>query len=383
MLELNFPNAVSDEQDFYGRKKDIERIEHTLQTNHPMIILGERRMGKTSLQTITTKRLVAREAGRFVPLLLPSSSAIRSLNDYAQEILKSLCSYLGKSLQEIGLVNEKNRLLLVSIGQIKDIITRLLGKDYPKTFIICIDEFDAILINCAGDEANKILALTHYITATADLPLTMYLTMTRLPEYLRNTYDSPIFSSSDTINLEPFSQEEMVEMVKGLLGPQVVLMDQAMERLFHSSGGHPYFVKLLLSRLLKRYWSEETKETTLYVTEQMIEEAILDAADDSRALPVLNNLYRMHFNQEEQKLLLLLAERQAGITINELNILGPSFKTATKRLKRRGYLTWDETAGCNFRVGFLGRLLRHWEEYEVEKERLMEIKQRLSTGVSG
>jgi hypothetical protein len=64
MIELNFPNEVSEEKDFYGRRREREQIERTLLsgTGRPVIILGERRIGKTSLQLITAKAVATSTA---------------------------------------------------------------------------------------------------------------------------------------------------------------------------------------------------------------------------------------------------------------------------------------------------------------------------------
>jgi DNA-binding MarR family transcriptional regulator len=376
MIELNFPNPVSEEKDFYGRRVERERIERTLLAGSPrsVIILGERRVGKTSLQTVTSKRLAAEEAGRFVPLLLPPAIAIRSMDDYAKEILQSLCGYLGKSLGDTGLVGEKGQFQLTSLGQFTDATARLLGAAPGTTFIVCVDEFDAVLMNCASDEADKILGLTDYIIERSGLPLLIYFSMTRLSGSLRTAYESPVLASeSAVIELGPLPPEEAVEMAMGLLGNQVVLEDSAIERLLHLSGGHPYFVKLLLDRLLAHHW----RGAQLAVSQEMVEDVIPDAACDPRARHALDNIYKVHFSQQEQQLVLLLAERGAGVTGEELKVLGPGFTTAAKRLERRGYLERREEGGYDFRIKFLGWWLRDWEEFEEELERLVETKQRL------
>jgi hypothetical protein len=367
-IELNFPNAVREEKDFYGRRLERESIERTFLagSGRPVVILGERRIGKTSLQTVTARRLATQETGRVIPLFLPPASAIRSLNDYAKEILQSLCGYLGKSLRDTGLVDERGQFQLTSLGQFMDAAARLLQGGGDTTFIVCLDEFDAVLINCAPDEADKIRGLTDHIIERSGLPLLIYFSMTRLPESIRDSYYSPGISKSEVIELGPLSQEETVEMVMGLLGDQVTLEDPAVERLFHLSGGHPYFVKLLLDRLLARYW----RGAQLAVSPGMIEEIIPDATRDPRARHALDNIYKVHFSQQEQQLVLLLAERGAGVTGEELRVLGPDFMTAAKRLKRRGYLVRREEGGYDFRIKFLGWWLRDWEEFEEECERL-------------
>jgi DNA-binding winged helix-turn-helix (wHTH) protein len=367
-IELNFPNPVRDEKDFYGRQADLERIEQVFLSGSPkpVMVVGERRIGKTSLQLVTAKRLMTREEGRFVPLLLPPASAIHSFEDYGREMLQSLCSYLGKGLHEVGLTGEKGRIQMATIGQFMDAIASLLDGAPDKSFIVCIDEFDAVLRNCNAAEADRILALTEHIIERSGLPLFIYFTMTRLPETMVNSLASPLISKSESVELGPFSQSETVEMVTGLLGNQVIVEDTVMEHMFYLSGGHPYFSKLLLDCLLARHW----KRARLVVSRQMLEESILDAARDPRARHALDNIYKVHFTQPERQLVLLLVEQAASVKGEELKVLGPEFITAARRLDRRGYLRHLRDGSYYFRIEFLNHWLLEWEEYEEECEHL-------------
>jgi transposase len=60
-----------------------------------------------------------------------------------------------------------------------------------------------------------------------------------------------------------------------------------------------------------------------------------------------------------------------------MQILGSSFQKAARVMERRGYLTRDAQNRYAFRIEFLGRWLRDWEEYEEESEHLEDIRQRL------
>lgn len=367
MIELNFPNAVSREEDFYGRKTERERIEQTLLTGNPrsIIILGERRIGKTSLQNVSARRMQSLESGRFVPLCL-NAPAIRSLEDYAREILHGICSYLGASLGDTGLLDPNGQFKLRSLGEFTDATARLLQIVSDKTLILCIDELDSILVNCQAD-ADKIRGLTDYVIQSPELPLLVFVSMAHLPQSMRKAFASPVLTSeSEVIELGPLSEGETVEMVRGLLEDQVRLGEGAVERLLRLSAGHPYFVKLLLDHLLARYW----RGAQLAVSPDMIEAVIPDAAHDPRVRYALDNIYKMHFNQQERQLVLLLAERGTLVAEDELRALGPDLITAARRLERRGYLA-REGDGYDFRVHFLGHWLRQWEEYEEELEYLM------------
>jgi len=368
-IDLNFPNAVQTEQALYGRQTELGRIEDALVSanSRPVIVLGERRIGKTSLQNIGRKRLITVGDGKVAPLMLPSAAAIRSQNDYAKEVLQSLCTHLGKPLQETGLINAQGQFQLNAVGQFSDVVTRLTKTVSPRLYVILLDEFDDVLIKRSRDEADKILGFSDYLIENSDLPFTVFFTMTRLPASIKESYRSPILATgSELIELSPFSPEQMEKMVIGLLKNQVKLNNPAMARLFLTSGGHPYFVKLLLDRLLKRHWQPEKP---LSATETMLEDAIADAIDDPRATLVLSDIYRNHFTAQEQKVTLILAQQQTSIAMAELKALDTPLLTAARRMERRGYLLRHGNR-YEFRLDFPGRWLREWEAYDEEVEAL-------------
>ncbi len=345
------------------------------------MILGERRIGKTSLQTVAVAELTAQEPGRYVPLALPPALAMASLNDYAHEVLQSLCSRLGRNVGETGLVDSQGRFRFSSFGQFRSAVARLLEEAPKSRFILCIDEFDAILRNCPPPEANKILALTGDFIENRSLSAPIvFITMTRLLEGPLGDFSSPPIGKSEVIALQPFPRMELEEMVVGLLGRELTLSAAGMERLHRLSGGHPYFAKLLLDRLLARL--AECKPQPV-IGPDALEQVIPDAVNDPRAISALGNIYAAHFGQPERALLLLLANRQAAATATDLKLLGPGWIKAAKELSSRGYLAWDEAAGCDFRIEFLSAWLRNWEEFEIECAELgvEALRQKLDTDV--
>ncbi len=369
VIDLNFPNAVQAEQALYERQAELDRIERALlpANSRPVIVLGERRIGKTSLQNIARKRLTAGSDGKVVPLVLPSAAAIRSQNDYAKEILQSLCAHLGKPLQETGLIGAHGQFQLTAFGQFAAVVTRLTKTAPPALYVIFLDEFDDVLTKRSHDEADKILGFSDYLIENSDLPFSAFFTMTRLPASIKESYRSPILATgSELIELLPFSLQQMKKMVKGLLNNKIKLNNSAINSLFLASGGHPYFTKLLLDRLLKRHWQTQSP---LFVTATMLEDAVADAIDDPRATLVLHDIYRNHFSAQEQKVTLILAHRQTSIAKAELKALGTPLLTAARRIERRGYLLRRNNY-YEFRLNFMGCWLREWDAYEEEIEAL-------------
>ena len=372
MIELNFPNPVFTEKDprgrriFFGRQAEIEQIERTVLsgTRRPVIVLGERRSGKTSLQRVSADRLETQEQGRLWPLFI-EPQGIHSRDQLAQQILERLCSVLGTSLREAGLSEATG-----SVGQFVDAVANLIGPQNDRTALICVDEFETILDNSPQPEQDKILGLVTHIIEQTDLPLMFFLTMTGLAKSIQESYRSSFASVAEIIRLHPFDQETTQDMVTELLQGQVVLPPAQMARLFQLSGGHPYFSKLLLAKMLERYPLQEGK--TLTVSEDMLDQIVQDAARDPRADIAIKNIYQVHLDESEKSIVLLLAERgeHERLTLEELSVVGISLKTAARRLAQRDYLREHQDGSFGFHVGFLRDWLKDWIEFEEEQERL-------------
>ncbi len=249
MIELNFPNPVSTKEDFYDRREPLKQIKQNLgnKSARPLVILGERRIGKTSLFNRSINFVKEDLSAQFTPLLLPHGAVIHSFNGFVRELLHAQSKAMGQKLTESGLMGANGRLQPLSIKHLSRAIARLLSKS-SKIFIICMDEFDAALANSNAIDANKILELTSYLAERADLPLTTLFTITHSIHQMPDASHSPNIAKAEIIPLGPFSKEDLATMTVGLLGEQITFSKAAQDYLYRLSGGHPYFSKLLL------YW---------------------------------------------------------------------------------------------------------------------------------
>ncbi|MGD9101414.1 MAG: hypothetical protein PVF45_13115 [Anaerolineae bacterium] len=368
MIELNFPDPVTSEDGFFDRQKEWTLIERTFRSRErkPLIILGERRIGKTSLQSVAASRL----SHHLEPLFLPFGPLLRSADDFARELLQGLCSSSGKSMRETGPFTANGDFGLGSFGEYTQALRSATSQE--KDYLVCVDEFDVTLKNCADKEAKRLVALVTHLVNEGDrrnLPLRFFFSMTGMPETVTKSFSTSFTSNATLAALKPFSYENTAKMVTTLLGPGAHVSQAAMTRLFDLSGGHPYLTKLLLYWLLEPHGFEAQG---LVVDEGALEGALAQATHDPQVRGVLANLYDVHFNQEQKGLMLMLAspERQNGVTKQELQAMGTNYITAANTLKRRGYLqVADESAPYCVRIAFLRQWLYQWERYEVEAER--------------
>jgi hypothetical protein len=242
-----------------------------------------------------------------------------------------------------------------------DILVKLLeDASNNKTIVICVDEFDTILMNCDEFEANKIQALLLHLIEKPNLPVQMLFTMTRLPETFVSPNGDLVVSKSEIIKLSSFPREDIKEMITTLLIGHVSITTEAMDYLIELSGCYPYFVKLLLDRLLARYWSEDTK---LSVTREMIEYIIPDSLSDPRTQAVLDGIFELHFSQQEKELFRFLCNQETSINIQKLENLGVAFVEAVETLVERGHVRQNNIGHyeiCN-------EFLRIWVNESVDK----------------
>lgn len=367
MIELNFPNPVREEKDFYGRRAALERIEQVFCSGarRPVAVYGERRMGKTSLMNVAAARLEALSGPRFVPLF-PATVGVYSLQDFAKEALQSLCEYRGTSLTERGLLGGDGQFRLASAGQFFGETRALLQSSPAVLHLLCIDEFDALLHNCfvygQGVEAVKILDLCHELVTQTDLPLTFFLTLTRLPDGIRDSFNTLVTEEAERVDLRPFSPEEIDALLDGVLGGQVAFGAAQRRQLEHLSGGHPYLLKLLLANWLDHVPAEKLP---LRATTASLEQAADDAARDPRAEHALGNLLRIHFDRQERDLVDLMAGLGDRIAPAQLDGVDRAWRTVAENLVRRGYLVRLGGNGVyTFRAALLGRWLRQRPAFE-------------------
>jgi DNA-binding winged helix-turn-helix (wHTH) protein len=374
MIELNFPNAVRDEKDFYGRKMELERIERVLLSGRrvPILIIGERRIGKTSLQNVVLRRLQSVEEPRFVSLNI-EPRGITSLDDFAKAILQRLCSYVGKKMQDTGLVDSNGKFHYEGVEQVEWAINGLLDSRANQIFLLCVDEFDEIIRNV--QEINLLEALVHRLIEGT--PLAILFTMTLLPSSIQKMQSTPFTTIAEIVSLKTFEENEMAEMILGILGDQVAVSQNEISLLFSSSGGHPYFAKLLLANIYERNNMVNDPQA---ITDLMVNQAIQDAANDLRTDTVLENLYHIHFSEMEKELLLLLAEKEKPISCEDLKIVGTPWLTAARQLVKRHYLIEDENH-VDFRINFFRNWLRNWVEFSEECERRPFLRARLAEPV--
>lgn len=378
MIELNFPNAVSDPRDFYGRRTELEQIVAVILSRGriPPIVLGERRLGKTSLQNVTLRSVHEQGSEQFIHLNI-TPQGIKTTDEFALAVLSRLASCLGKNLASLNIHPGGTPFHLETVEQFEVYFGKLLDKDDARRYLLCVDEFDEIVRGVPAAEMPRLDGLITWLVERTGLPVTLFFTMTRPPEAMQRQIPSTLLAKAFLVPLLPWTITEIEQLLSGVFGDRLAASSQGVDWLFRCSGGHPYFTKLLLDHMQRV--SPVTGPVKLDDTVCQ-DAAQRQALDDPRPGMAVENLYQMHFSDEEKALLLHSTSRGGRIALAELRRAGASWISAARGLVKRYY--WLERDGVfEFRIDFLRLWLQNWIEFEEELERAAVLRHHLSEPV--
>lgn len=338
------------EKDFYGRKAPRELAEQILWAfmGKPIVFLGERRAGKTSMLKLLMHSL--QSDPRFIPVEVPWLG-IRSADDLMRELLDNL--YFKLDLDN-AVLRDAFLQIRTTAEFHRTIASILKYAPNNKYIVFGIDEFDSIIIEQADEtKKHEIIGVISSMVEAQSLPVNLVLTMTRELSRIETGHSSPLTAKAVQIRLEPFAKADLDEMVFGILG-QDSLNEQDQERIFNLSGGWPYFAKALLYYLVQFPPSEER-----------LEQAKEKAIRDHSLSDALEHIYQKHWDDSHKTMILLVAQRGGQVTGEEMAVVEQSVKAAAKELVQRGYLL-EAGNGYHFRIGLLQDWFLQWPRFEEQ-----------------
>ena len=345
MFELNFPNAVRDDPDFFNRDAERLHIQHAFHaaTSKPIVILGERRIGKTSLLNVSVNWLRDQS---FYTVVFPGPW--NSLQQFKLEFLSALASALGVRLRQKEWIDAAGHLMLATVPELIDACREVCAAAPDRRFVVCIDEFDSFLLKCDdADERQGIQDLAFYLIERTNLPITLFFTMTRPTEKVGRAYPTSFLNKSEKIHLHPFSQADTSRMILGLLGAEFAFSEDSLNYLVELSGGHPYFVKALLDSLVNPPLAAPPGSE---IDRAWIDRAVACAIERPEVSSTLQNLLTAHFADDEQRFLRDLARAGGRLAPSEIPV---ERQAAVRAVAQRDYVTAHANGDVTLRIGVL------------------------------
>lgn len=237
---------------FFGREQEISRILANPDTNH--IILGIRRIGKTSLLRETERILKERdEMARVVYL---ECSDLLSTEDYIREVVRKL------NPRELPRLHMQKYVFFFP-----NFLERM-SKLVKAKVVFLLDEVDNLVIMQRGD-----WELFRMLRASSNKGACQYI-IAGFREAMREQYllDSPFYNFAQEIRLNEFSRQQARELI---LTPMENLRvrfrqeEEVVDRIYEETAGHPnliqYYCLILLRKLDETGLREITPESLIDV----------------------------------------------------------------------------------------------------------------------
>ena len=361
-----FPGQVRSRADLCGRARELTTINDILTDSaHKLIlVMGEPRIGKTSLLTVSA-RLWEETAGGAVTALKIEPQGITSREQFAHELWDGIAASLDAD-EAPGAPS----FAFPTVAGFARRLDRLTGQVPGQKFVVYVDEFDTILRACRHrndlKEAEGTLGLVRHLIESCALPLVfVFSAMPDVDKLIGHSLDSPITNNGITISLGLLTLAATEELVEQLLAGYTGLAGLDLAQIHEISGGHPYMIKLVLVKLL-----EQLSETGADYAPWLLGAAVQAAVRDPQANSTFTRIYRAdHFNDAERYLLLWRAGAGRPLLASEVVGASPEVRTAARQLMKRGYLLQRGDDGTyDWVITLFQDWFMQWPEFEQELE---------------
>ena len=152
-----FPSRVSERRDFYDRSAAIDAVSPLLLNQSYLglvILLGERRSGKTSLLRFLIDSLEMDKTKTFVPVLL-SWDGVATADELIRSMLSAVRNYLAKEIEGTNALGTLPPALDTSVQDAIEALRTLLALVPGRKLVLGIDEFDTILDSARQMDSAK------------------------------------------------------------------------------------------------------------------------------------------------------------------------------------------------------------------------------------
>jgi tetratricopeptide (TPR) repeat protein len=251
---------VLDDKLFFGREQLLERILQTLH-NNSLLLHGERRIGKTSLQHQLKKRLEAMEdpAYEFFPVYIDLQGT-REEHFFAtlgEEIFEGLAPVLDGLEPSTAFSDSYTyRELVADLRAIIKVLRQ--RSDKSVRLVLLIDEVDEL--NAYDPKVNQKLRGLFMKSFAEDLVAVVS------GVAIKREWDregSPWYNFFEEIDVGPFQPEHARELVEKPIRGIFRLQDGVVERIVELTGGRPYRIQRLCMKLVGR--AHELKRSDITV----------------------------------------------------------------------------------------------------------------------
>jgi tetratricopeptide (TPR) repeat protein len=252
---------VLDAEMFFGREQLIERILQTIH-NNSLLLYGERRIGKTSLQHHLRRRLQQLDDAdyEFFPVYVDLQGTPESqfFSTLAEDVFHELEPLLEGMRPGEGLAAEADYGYRELVADLRRVL-KVLENKYSKQvkLVLLIDEVDEL--NAYDPRINQRLRSLFMKSFAENLVAVVS------GVEIRKQWDkegSPWYNFFEEIEVTPIGRDDVVELITRPIGG-VFKIDQAVvDRIIELTDRKPYHVQRLCIALVNRMYEQRTRQIT-------------------------------------------------------------------------------------------------------------------------
>ncbi len=266
-----------------------------------------------------------------------------------EEILEGMAAESDTSLFQLGYRDATRAFTRTTAAGFAAVAADLSARA-NRTFLVCLDELDSMLVNCRDDKsATEILDFITHVS-NMNMPIRFVFTLTRATPQIMRADATPFITASRIADLAPWTERETREFIARLLAPAAWRVDDsAYELLYAEGGGHPYLTKAILQHIVDAAGRYATGGV---ISADQVHAGVAGALATQEVHLTLHNLVTVHFSADELLILERLSDASEPLEADEFSAVMPAFSD----LCRRHYV---RPAGDRFVLAFglLGRWL--------------------------
>ena len=251
---------VVDEDMFFGRRELVDRILQTIH-NNSLLIYGERRIGKTSIQHQLKKRLEQLDDPRyaFFPVYvdLQGTPEERFFQTIAEDIFQELAPVVaGLEPTYKTSADYSHRDL---IRDLRAVIRLLQDRTMKQVkLVLLIDEVDEL--NAYDPRINQKLR-SLFMKNFAENLVAVVSGVEIKKQWERE--GSPWYNFFEEIEMQPFAPYEARELIERPIAQIFKLDDGVVDRIISLTGGRPYLIQKLCIALITRLHEQHRRSISL------------------------------------------------------------------------------------------------------------------------
>ncbi|MGD9252920.1 MAG: tetratricopeptide repeat protein [Holophagae bacterium] len=252
---------VLDTEMFFGRERLIERILQTIH-NNSLLLYGERRIGKTSLQHQLKRRLQQLDDPNYtfypVYIDLQGTPEAQFFSTLAEDVFHELEPLLGGLQPGAGLGPDTPygyRELVADLRRVLKILAESSSKQVK--LVLLIDEVDEL--NAYDPRVNQRLRSLFMKNFAENLVAVVS------GVEIRKQWDkqgSPWYNFFEEIEVTPIRREDVVDLITRPIGGVFTIDEAAIDRIIELSDRKPYHVQRLCIALVNRMYEEGRRQIT-------------------------------------------------------------------------------------------------------------------------